>query len=85
MCRCARSAKYLHYGEARPTGVVLSEKRRIPGYAGYIPVKDNHIYGRTYGETTNLAPLALARTTLRCSHRDAPALTELVDNRPQVR
>lgn len=81
MCRCERSLKYMHYGDPRPTGSVLSDKHRIPGYAGYIPGKDNHIYGKTYGESTNLAPLA--ESTMRSDH-DASGLTELVDNRPQV-
>jgi len=75
-----RSQKFLYYGEWRPVGEVLTEKHRIPGYQGYIPGKDNHIYGKTYGQSTNLAPLA--ESTMK-AHGNASALKELVDSRPQ--
>jgi len=75
-----RSQKFLYYGEWRPVGDVLTEKHRIPGYQGYIPGKDNHIYGKTYGQSTNLAPLA--EKTMK-SHGNASSLEELVDTRPQ--
>mmetsp|Transcript_13211 Transcript_13211/g.45690 ORF Transcript_13211/g.45690 Transcript_13211/m.45690 type:complete len:400 (-) Transcript_13211:139-1338(-) len=75
-----RSLKFLHYGEERPSGDSLQEKHRIPGYQGYIPGKDNHIYGKTYGDSTNLAPLA--EDTMKTGG-NASGLEELVDFRPQ--
>merc|ERR1719223_1377013 len=77
-----RSHKFLHYGDGRPVGDCLTEKHRIPGYQGYIPSKDNHIYGKTYGDTTNLAPLA--ESTMK-GGGNASALEDLVDMRPQGR
>lgn len=71
---CARSNAFLQYGDARPCGDSLTEKHRIPGYQGYIPAKDNHIYGKTYGDTTNLAPLA--ESTMKAGG-NASALEEL--------
>jgi len=75
-----RSHKFLHYGEGRPVGDCLTEKHRIPGYQGYIPSKDNHIYGKTYGEATNLAPLAEG---IMGQGGNASAIKDLVDMRPQ--
>ena len=75
-----QSKTLLDYGETRPCGQALTEKHRIPGYQGYIPANHNHIYGKTYGEATKLAPMA--DQTMK-DGGNASALSELVDNRPQ--
>ncbi|KAK3251170.1 cyclin- protein [Cymbomonas tetramitiformis] len=84
----SRSHEMIRYEEGRPVGNTLNGKHRIPGYQGYIPSKDNHIYGKTYGKCTELAPDAESTMrgganggeTLRVSSMD-----QLVDSRPQGR
>jgi len=75
-----RSLKLLSWGEGRPVGDILTEKHRIPGYQGYIPGKDNHIYAKTYGNATNLAPSA--ENTMAVAG-NASTIVSLVDTRPQ--
>eukprot|EP00899_Mesostigma_viride_P002635 jgi/Mesvir1/12372/Mv00553-RA.1 len=79
-----RSRALMNYSEDRPTGPLAdaSDKRRIPGYGGYVPVKNNHVFGKTFGSATSLA--STAERAMR-SHSNASAMAELVDTRPQGR
>lgn len=75
-----RSDKHIGYVDWRPPGELLAEKgKKIPGYQGFIPAKDNHIFGKTYGNATTLAPEAEA--TMRRGG-NASALEDLVETRP---
>ena len=75
-----RSDKFIGYADWRPPGELLADKgKKIPGYQGFIPGKDNHIFGKTYGTVTELAPQAEA--TMRAGG-NAAAMDNLVENRP---
>eukprot|EP00239_Pterosperma_sp_CCMP1384_P007777 CAMPEP_0197847448 /NCGR_PEP_ID=MMETSP1438-20131217/6245_1 /TAXON_ID=1461541 /ORGANISM="Pterosperma sp., Strain CCMP1384" /LENGTH=378 /DNA_ID=CAMNT_0043459377 /DNA_START=104 /DNA_END=1240 /DNA_ORIENTATION=+ len=77
-----KSKNFLLYGEERPVGDKFTSAHRIPGYQGYIPGKDNHIYGKTYGASTELAPMT---EDLLRSGANVNSAVELVDHRPQGR
>lgn len=75
-----RSDKFIGYADWRPPGEILAEKgKKIPGYQGFIPAKDNHVFGKTYGNATMLAPEAEA--AMRAGG-NAAAMTNLVETRP---
>ena len=54
---------------------------KIPGYQGFVPGKDNHVYGRTFGDG---AKLALEACGLMKQGQDPSHMEKLVDYRPQV-
>ncbi|KAH7290016.1 hypothetical protein KP509_30G028500 [Ceratopteris richardii] len=72
----------LYYADPRPVGKILTEKHKIPGYQGYIPAKNNHVYGKTSGKASDLA--AAAEKTL-AKRENANAMVELVEIPPQGR
>uniref|UniRef100_A0A7S0WLB7 Uncharacterized protein n=1 Tax=Pyramimonas obovata TaxID=1411642 RepID=A0A7S0WLB7_9CHLO len=81
-----RAKQFMCYADDRPTGKSLqafnATRLQIPGYQGFIPGKDNHVYGRTCGDG---AKLALEACTLMKQGQDPSHMEQLVDYRPQGR
>lgn len=77
-----KTESLMGYSDDRPQGLPLQDNHKIPGYTGCIVAKDNHIYGKTFGQSTKLAELAVK--TLKVGG-NVSELTELTDQRPQGR
>ena len=77
-----KTESLMDYSDDRPQGLPLQDNHKIPGYTGCIVAKDNHIYGKTFGQSTKLAELAV--TTLK-QGGNVSELAELTDQRPQGR
>ena len=78
----SKTEALMGYSDDRPQGLPLQDNHKIPGYTGCIVAKDNHIYGKTFGQSTKLAELAVK--TLK-DGGNVSELTELTDQRPQGR
>jgi len=78
----SKTESLMGYSDDRPQGLPLQDNHKIPGYTGCIVAKDNHIYGKTFGQSTKLAELAVK--TLK-DGGNVSELTELTDQRPQGR
>lgn len=87
-----RAKQFINYGEVRPNGAWptdanvdatrLAVPGRIPGYQGFIPGKDNHVYGRTYGDS---AKLAVEANTLLRNGGNPSCDQHMAEFRPQGR
>ncbi len=78
----SKTESLMGYSDDRPQGLPLQDNHKIPGYTGCIVAKDNHIYGKTFGQSTKLAELAVK--TLK-QGGNVSELEELTDQRPQGR
>eukprot|EP00232_Nephroselmis_pyriformis_P005251 CAMPEP_0182912514 /NCGR_PEP_ID=MMETSP0034_2-20130328/37552_1 /TAXON_ID=156128 /ORGANISM="Nephroselmis pyriformis, Strain CCMP717" /LENGTH=378 /DNA_ID=CAMNT_0025049189 /DNA_START=8 /DNA_END=1144 /DNA_ORIENTATION=+ len=74
-----KSKSLITYTEDRPQGPPLQGTSRIPGYSGYLPAKDNHIYAQTYGSASSLATGAFKAMS---EGQSASTMEQLVDTRP---